>query len=140
VPSVFSRIIAGEFPARFVWKDEACVGFLSINPLAPGHTLVVPRLEIDHWLDVAPELLGHLTTAAQAIGRGQMRAFSPARVGLMIAGLEVAHVHLHVVPIRTVDELSFANADPAPDPAVLDAAADALRTALREISIEQVSN
>ena len=60
MPSVFTRIIEGELPARFVWKDDRCVAFLSHRPLRPGHTLVVPRLEIDHWVDLEPELLGHL--------------------------------------------------------------------------------
>jgi len=78
MPTIFSRIIAGELPARFVWKDEHAVAFLSNRPLRPGHTLVVPRLEVDHWLDVDPQILSHLTKIAQVIGRAQMTVFSPA--------------------------------------------------------------
>ena len=70
--SIFSRIIAGELPARFVWKDDSCVAFLSIHPLRPGHTLVVPREEIDHWLDLDGRLLAHVAETAQAVGKAQM--------------------------------------------------------------------
>jgi histidine triad (HIT) family protein len=122
--TVFSMIIAGELPANFVYRDDKCVAFMSINPLQHGHTLVVPIAEIDHWLDLEPDLAAHLTVVAQRIGQAQQSAFSPVRVGLMIAGLEVPHVHLHVVPIGSVHDLDFANADPSPDPASLaDAAA-----------------
>lgn len=130
--SVFTRIINGELPGHFVWRDDVCVAFLSINPLAPGHTLVVPQAEVDHWIDLDPDVTAHLTRVAQRIGRAQQRAFSPARVGLMIAGLEVAHVHLHVVPMNGVHDLDFANADPSPDPAGLEAAAAALTGALND--------
>jgi len=121
--TVFSMIIAGELPANFVYRDDRCVAFMSINPLQHGHTLVVPIAEIDHWLDLEPDLAAHLTVVAQRIGQAQQSAFSPVRVGLMIAGLEVPHVHLHVVPIGSVHDLDFANADPSPDPASLTEAA-----------------
>lgn len=130
---MFSRIIAGELPARFVWKDEQAVAFLSNRPLRPGHTLVVPRLEVDHWLDVDPQVLAHLTKIAQVIGRAQMAIFNPARVGLMIAGLEVPHLHIHVVPIRGMQDLDFANQDPNPDPKVMDDAARALRDQVEKL-------
>jgi histidine triad (HIT) family protein len=106
------------------------VAFLSINPLQPGHTLVVPVLEVDHWIDLDDELAAHLTVVAKQVAVAQQQLFSPAKVGLMIAGLEVPHVHLHVVPIRGVHDLDFANADPSPDPEALDAAAASLRGAL----------
>jgi histidine triad (HIT) family protein len=130
MPTIFSRIIDGELPGRFVWRDERCVAFLSINPLQPGHTLVVPKEEVDHWIDLDDDLAAHLVTVSKQIARAQQHLFSPAKVGLMIAGLEVPHVHLHVVPIRGVHDLDFANADPAPAAAELDAAATALRSAL----------
>jgi histidine triad (HIT) family protein len=133
VPSVFSRILAGELPARFVWQDEEAVAFLSNRPLRPGHTLVVPRLEVDHWLDVDPRILSHLTEIAQVIGRAQMAVFKPARVGMMIAGLEVPHLHIHVVPIRGMQDLDFGNQDPNPDPKMMDDAASALREEVRNL-------
>ncbi len=138
--SVFSRVIAGELPARFVWKDDLCVVFLSNRPLRPGHALVVPRQEVDHWIDLDTSLLTHLTTVAQSIGKAQMAGFKPARIGVMLAGLEVPHVHFHVVPIRGVHDLDFGNQDPNPDPMVMDHAADTIRRALREFGYRETSD
>ncbi len=121
--TIFTRIIEGELPGRFVWRDDKAVAFLSINPLQQGHTLVVPIAEIDHWIDLDPGLNTHLAGVAQTIAKAQQEAFDPVRVGMMIAGLEVPHVHLHVVPIRGVHDLDFANAATNPDPAELDDAA-----------------
>ena len=132
--SIFTRILNGEIPGRFVWKDEKCFAILTINPIRPGHTLVISREEIDHWLDVPPDLSRHLFDVAQKIGKAQMRAFSPAKVGLSIVGLEVRHVHLHVIPISNASHVDFKNADQNPDPKALDAAADRLRAALKEMN------
>ena len=128
--SVFTRIIEGELPGRFLWRDQRCVAFLSINPIRAGHTLVVPRVEVDHWIDLDPQLTAHLSVVAAHIGAAQQALFRPARVGLMIAGFEVAHTHLHVIPISTMADLDFANAAVNPDPADLDEVADQLRTEL----------
>jgi len=133
MPTIFTRIINGDLPGRFVWRDPHCVAFLSINPLRPGHTLVVPRAEVDHWIDLPPELAAHLMTVARAVGRAQQQVFDPTKVGLMIAGLEVPHVHLHVVPIDGVHDLDFANQDRNPQAADLDRAAATLRAALRTL-------
>ena len=129
--TIFTLIIRGDLPGRFVWRDERCVAFLSINPLQRGHTLVVPIEEVDHWVDLDPELVQHLTGVAQTIAKVQQDAFQPHKVGLMIAGLEVPHVHLHVVPIMGLHDLDFANAEQEPDPAALDEAAEAIRAGLR---------
>ena len=117
MPSVFSLIIDGQIPGEVVWRDEHCVAFLSINPLATGHTLVVPRAEVDHWIDLDPDLAAHLMSVAHRIGRVQQAVFRPARVGLVVAGFEVPHAHLHVVPISGMDDLDFSNAasDPGED-------------------------
>lgn len=138
--TIFTRIIDGELPGRFVWRDDRCVAFLSINPLRAGHTLVVPRAEVDHWVDLDPATNAHLMSVAQEVARAQMDAFAPTRVGLMIAGLEVPHVHLHVVPMDGVHDLDFDNAARDPDPAALDAAAAALRSALRSRGADGVSD
>jgi histidine triad (HIT) family protein len=130
VATVFTKIIQGELPGRFVWRDERCVAFLSINPLRPGHTLVVPIAEIDHWLDLDADLVGHLMQVAHEIGRAQQRIWAPEKVGLMIAGLEVPHVHLHVVPIWGVNDLDFSNADTGPAADALDDAAARLNDEL----------
>jgi diadenosine tetraphosphate (Ap4A) HIT family hydrolase len=131
MPTLFTRIIEGEIPGRFVWRDDRAVAFLTIAPITAGHTLVVPVDEVDHWLDLGPDLAAHLMHVAQEVGKAQRSAFDPVRVGLMVAGLEVPHCHLHVLPIGSEGDLSFAKADHDPDPAVLDDAADRLRAALR---------
>ncbi|TMC97543.1 MAG: HIT family protein [Chloroflexi bacterium] len=138
--SVFSRIIAGELPARFVWKDARCVAFLSNRPLRPGHTLVVPREEIDHWLDLDTDLLAHVVITAQSIGKAQMAAFKPARIGLMLAGLEVPHAHFHVVPIRGVHDLDFGNQDPNPDEGMMEKAAEAIRAELKLLGFAEAAS
>ena len=138
--TIFTRIIEGELPARFVWKDDRCVVFLSNRPLRPGHALVVPRQEIDHWIDLEPSLLDHLVETAQAVGRAQMAGFRPVRIGMMLAGLEVPLCHFHVVPIRGVHDLDFGNQDPNPDPQVMDDAAATLRRELRALGYKQTSD
>jgi diadenosine tetraphosphate (Ap4A) HIT family hydrolase len=138
--SVFSRIIAGELPARFVWKDARCVAFLSNRPLRPGHTLVVPREEIDHWLDLDTDLLAHVVITAQSIGKAQMAAFKPARIGLILAGLEVPHAHFHVVPIRGVHDLDFGNQDPNPDDGMMEKAAEAIRAELKLLGFAEAAS
>jgi histidine triad (HIT) family protein len=140
VASIFSKIIAGELPARFVWKDDECVAFLSIRPLRPGHVLVVPREEIDHWIDLDVGLLARLAETTQAIGKAQMAGFKPARIGVMLAGLEVHHCHIHVVPIRGVHDLDFDNQDPDPDPVMMDDAAATLRHELGKLGYSQVAD
>jgi histidine triad (HIT) family protein len=100
----------------------------------------VPRVEIDHWLDLDAALLAHLTATAQSVGKAQMAGFKPARIGLMLAGLEVPHCHFHVVPIRGVHDLDFDNQDPNPDPAAMDDAAQTIRRELRRLGHTQVSD
>ena len=138
--SIFTRIIDGELPGRFVWRDPEAVAFLTIEPLQPGHTLVVPRQEVDHWLDLGPDLAAHLMRVAQSVGRGIQQAFRPTKVGLVVLGLEVPHVHLHVSPLYGMRDLDFARADRKPDPKALDEAADKLRTALRDLGYPETSD
>ena len=137
--TIFTQIIEGRLPARFVWKDDLCVVFLSNRPLRPGHSLVVPRKEVDHWIDVDPSLLCHLAETAQVVGRAQMAGFQPERIGVMLAGLEVPHCHFHVVPIRGLHDLDFGNQDPNPDPKMMDRAAETIRSELHRLGYAQVS-
>jgi histidine triad (HIT) family protein len=137
--TVFTRIIEGELPARFVWRDERCVAFLSINPLREGHTLVVPREPIDHWLDLPPDLAAHLMDVSQKIGRALQRAYEPEKVGVVIAGLEVPHVHIHLTPIDELEDLDFRNAATDPDPQKLDDAAEKIRQALADLGFGDTS-
>lgn len=131
MPSVFTRIIDGELPGRFVWRDDEVVAFLSINPITHGHTLVVPRMEVDHWLDLDPALWARVSDVTRDVGQAIQTAFGPPRVGTMIAGFEVPHVHVHVLALEQLSDLDFANAATDPDAAAMDAAAEAIRGALR---------
>jgi histidine triad (HIT) family protein len=131
VSTIFSRIIAGELPGTFVWRDEHCVVFLSVNPIAAGHALVVPVEEIDHWIDLPDELAAHLFAVAHVVGRAQMAGFGCDRIGLIVAGYEVPHCHVHVIPTRSMADFSFANAAPSVERSDLEAAAERIRVELR---------
>ena len=128
--TIFTRIIQGEIPGTFVHRDDRCVAFLSINPLAPGHTLVVPIAEVDHWVDLDTDLAAHLFAVAHRIGRAQQAAFACDRVGLIIAGYEVPHTHLHVVPTQHMGQFDFRNAAASASRDELQSAADAIIAAL----------
>ena len=138
--TLFTRIIDGEIPGRFVWRDERCVAFLTIAPIAEGHALVVPRAEVDHWIDLDDETAAHLAVVARKVGAAQMAAFSPARIGVIVAGLEVPHTHVHVIPIETEADLDFRRADGGVAPERLDAAAERLREALRAAGHAEVAS
>jgi histidine triad (HIT) family protein len=105
--TVFTKILAGEIPGRFIHRDERAAAFLTIAPINRGHVLVVPVREVDHWDDLDPELAAHLFQLAQRVAKAIKRAYDPRRVALLIAGLEVPHAHLHVLPIDSEAELSF---------------------------------
>jgi histidine triad (HIT) family protein len=137
--SVFTRIINGELPARFVWKDEQAVVFLTINPIKPGHVLVVPRQEVDHWIDLEPELAKHLMGVAQAVGRAIQRAFRPVKVGAALVGIEVPHVHIHLIPLDAISDLDFSRAQRNPRPEDMEAAAQKIRTELRALGHSEVA-
>lgn len=130
MPTIFTRIIDGDIPGTFLWRDELCVVFMSINPMAHGHALVVPIEEVDHWVDASPALAAHLFEVTRILGDAQRHAFAPERVGVIIAGYEVPHTHIHVVPTNDMAELSFANAAASVDRDDLESAASAIRAAL----------
>lgn len=129
--TLFTKIINGDIPGRFVWKDEDVVAFLSIAPLADGHVLVVPRLEVDRWTDAPAEIMGKVTAVAQVIGKSLVEEFGSARAGLLVAGYEVDHLHVHVWPSNSMADYDFGAVDQSPDPAVLEANAERIRAALR---------
>ncbi len=130
MPSVFTMIINGDLPGHFVWSDDRCVSFLSINPITDGHALIVPRAEVDHWLDLDAELNAHMMTVSHHIGSAIQSVFSPQRVGMMIAGFEVPHTHLHVLGLNREADMSFANAATSVDHGELAGFADSMRAAL----------
>jgi histidine triad (HIT) family protein len=130
MPTIFTRIIDGEIPGTFVQRDDRCVVFMSINPIARGHALVVPIEEVDHWVDGSPELIAHLFEVTRRIGVAQRDAFGCERVAVIIAGYEVPHAHIHVIPTNDMSEISFANAAAGVDRDDLEAAAAAIRANL----------
>jgi histidine triad (HIT) family protein len=137
--SVFTKIINGELPGRFVWKDDQAVVFMTINPVKPGHVLVVPRAEVDHWIDLEPDLAKHLMGVAQCVGKAIQRAFRPLKVGSALVGIEVPHVHIHLVPLDAIADLDFSKANPNPRAEDLDAAAQKIRTELRALGYSEAA-
>jgi diadenosine tetraphosphate (Ap4A) HIT family hydrolase len=132
--TVFTKIINGELPGRFVYEDDDIVAFLTIQPMTPGHTLVVPRAEIDQWQGIEPAVFGRVMEVAQLIGKAVIKAFPAERAGLIIAGLEVPHLHVHVFPARDLADFGFAHVDNNPSPESLDDAQRRIKAALAELT------
>lgn len=105
--SIFSKIIAGEIPSYKIAENESFYAFLDVFPLVQGHTLVVPKQEVDKLYDLSNDDLAELLQFAQPIARAIERAFPCKRCGMSVIGLEVPHAHLHLVPINTADDLNF---------------------------------
>ena len=122
MPSVFTMIINRDLPGRFVYEDDDVVAFLTIEPMTPGHTLVVPRDEVDNWQDLEPVVLDRVMHVAQRIGKAVCAAFGATRAGVIIAGLEVPHLHVHVFPAFNLTDFGFAHVDRNPSPDSLDEA------------------
>lgn len=132
--SIFTKIINREIPGRFVYEDDDVVAFLTIEPMTQGHTLVVPRAEIDQWQNVDPPVFARVMEVSQLIGKAVTKAFSADRAGVIIAGLEVPHLHVHVFPARNLSDFGFAHVDRSPSPESLDEAQAKIKAALAEIS------
>jgi histidine triad (HIT) family protein len=137
--TLFTSIIEGGIPGRFVWRDDLCVAFLTIQPLQPGHTLVVPRKEVDHWIELEPELLVHLTLTAQSIGKAIQAIWNPQKVAMYLVGVEVPHVHIHVSPIWKMKDIRFDLADPNPSVESMDEAAGKIRHELKRMNCAGVA-
>jgi diadenosine tetraphosphate (Ap4A) HIT family hydrolase len=132
--SVFTKIINGELPGRFVYEDDETVAFLTIQPMTQGHTLVVPRAEIDQWQDADAEGFNKVMGVAQLIGKAVCKAFGAQRAGLIIAGLEVPHLHVHVFPAYNLTDFGFANVDRNPSSESLDEAQVKIKDALAQLT------
>lgn len=131
--SVFTEIIAGNIPGRFAYADDVCVVFATIEPIAHGHMLVVPREETSRFTDLPEETFAHLAVVAQRIGRAGERAFDAPRAMMIIAGMEVPHVHLHVIPAHSEADIQFVNVMKEVPAEVLDDDVARIRGALREL-------
>jgi histidine triad (HIT) family protein len=133
MPTLFTRILKGEAPARFVWRDPDVAAFLTIAPVRPGHTLIVPAVEVDHWIDLDTDGIARTFAAARRVARGIQRAFPCRKIGMSIVGLEVPHTHLHLIPIDSLRDMDFSKQDSAATPEALDDAAARIRRALKEL-------
>jgi histidine triad (HIT) family protein len=129
--TLFTRIIDGEIPGRFVWSDDVCVAFLTIGPLQLGHAMVVPRAEVDQWVDLEPDVAAHLFEVARLIGVAQREEFDAERIGLLIEGYEIPHAHVHVWPSRSAADFDVAQVMTDVPDADMDDAAARLRDRLR---------
>jgi diadenosine tetraphosphate (Ap4A) HIT family hydrolase len=134
VTTIFSKIINGELPGRFVYSDDEVVAFLTIEPMTQGHTLVVPRAELDQWQNIEPAAFSRIMSVAQLVGKAVCRAFDADRAGVIIAGLEVPHLHVHVFPTRSLSDFGFANVDRSPSAESLDEAQAKIKAALAELT------
>ncbi|GAA1504348.1 HIT family protein [Brevibacterium permense] len=132
--TLFTKIINGEIPGTFVHQDDKCVAFLDVAPMTEGHVMIVPRDEISHWIDADAELLAHLTAVAKRIGEAQKAAFDCERIGLLIVGYEVPHMHIHVLPTNSMDDFDISDRAPMQTPEQLEAPAEKIRQALSELS------
>ena len=124
MPSIFSRIIAGEIPCHKVAENERCLAFLDIRPIVFGHTLVIPKTEIDYYFDLDDAYMAHLNVFAKKVAHVLRQEVECLRIGVMIAGLEVPHAHIHLIPMNSISDLSFTQPRPhIPDDELADLAA-----------------
>lgn len=107
MPTIFSKIIAGEIPCYKIYEDQNYFAFLDINPLAPGHTLVVPKKEIDYIFDLDDQALAGLHLVSRKVALALEKAVPCKRVGMAVIGLEVPHAHVHLIPLNTMNDINF---------------------------------
>ncbi len=129
MPTIFTKILAGEISAHKILENDNYLAFLDIRPVNPGHTLIIPKQEIDYIFDIEDELLQGLAVFAKKVAKAIGKAFPCKKVGVMVAGIEVPHAHIHLIPINSVGDLSFARAKAA-TPEELAAAAQKIRANL----------
>lgn len=107
MPSIFSRIIAGEIPCYKIAENDHCLAFLDVNPLVEGHVLVVPKIEEDFIFDLDEELFIELQLFAKKVAQHLKEHIACKRVGVAVIGLEVPHAHIHLIPINQMDDMNF---------------------------------
>ena len=128
--TIFSRIIAGEIPCYKVAEDDRFFAFLDINPLAKGHTLVVPQQEVDYIFDLSDEDLAAMQVFAKKVAIAIKKAFPCLKVGQAVLGLEVPHAHIHLIPMQSEKDMLFSNPKLKLEPEEFQAVAEAIRQAL----------
>ncbi len=133
--TLFSRIISGEIPGTFVYRDDLCAAFMTISPITTGHLLLVPISEIDEWTDLPNSLITHMFVVAKNISIAQKSVFNCRRVAVIIAGYEIPHCHLHLIPTNSMADLSFDNAQIQNDRNELEKSASLIINELRRMNI-----
>ena len=128
--SIFSRIIARESPAHIVAENDQYLAFLDINPLAQGHTLVIPKKEVDYIYDLDDETLAGLHVFAKKVAKGIESVVECERIGVTVIGLEVPHAHVHLIPINGVNDMNFAQSKLSMTSEEMVAIADKVRNAI----------
>lgn len=134
MPTVFTRIINGDIPAHKVAETERCLAFLDINPLVTGHTLVIPKNEVDYIFDVDDALLQELFVFAKKVAKAVEAAVPCKRVGVAVIGLEVPHAHVHLVPLNTMNDINFSKPKLNPTNEQLIQTAEAIRRAYQNLN------
>ena len=127
MPTIFSRIIAGEIPCHKIAENDMYLAFLDIMPLAPGHVLVVPKIEIDYIFDLDQDVLAGILPFAQPIAAAMEKVVPCERIGISVIGLEVPHAHVHLIPLRTMDDINFSRPKMKMSAEELAAMAEAIR-------------
>lgn len=125
--SIFTKIVNREIPAHIVAEDEHYLAFLDIMPLAKGHVLVIPKQEVDYIFDLEPEVLAGLHLFAQKVAKAMDKTIKCTRIGVAVIGLEVPHAHIHLVPLRTMDDINFSRPKLKLSPEELSDIADTIR-------------
>lgn len=129
MPSIFTRIVNGEIPCHRVGEDDRYLAFLDINPLREGHTLVIPKVEVDYLFDLEEDLLAGILPFSREVARKIEAVVPCARIGVSVIGLEVPHAHVHLIPIDGVHDMEFSRARPSFTPEQLAATAERIRNA-----------
>lgn len=130
MPSIFTKIINREIPGQIIAEDERFIAFLDIVPLVMGHTLVVPKKEVDYIFDLDDDTLAAISVFAKKVARAIKKAVPCKRIGVAVIGLEVPHAHIHLVPMNSMGDINFANPKLKPSTEELAAVADKIRLAL----------
>lgn len=131
MPSIFTRIINREIPGQIVAEDESHIAFLDINPLVPGHTLVVPKAEIDYLFDLEDNSFIQLQQFSKRVAKGLKKAIPCQRIGVAVIGLEVPHCHIHLIPMNSMDDINFSRPKLNPAPEELASIAESIRNEMK---------
>lgn len=134
MPSIFTRIVNREIPAYIVGEDERFLAFLDINPLAIGHTLVIPKREVDYLFDLDDETLAALQIFCKRMALAIQDCIPCLRIGVSVIGLEVPHAHVHLIPMNSVNDMNFSKPKLSPSKEQLNATAESIRASVKKLT------